>query len=79
MLAHITATLDRHPLSTTTVGAITSLSASAVTALEHLDLLLRVGTGLIGLILGLLSVFIWLRKCRRLRISKRLRNARLAA
>jgi hypothetical protein len=31
------------------------------------------------MLLGLLSLFIWLRKCRRLRTSKRLRRERLAA
>ncbi|HEX8312964.1 MAG TPA: hypothetical protein VF614_16690 [Chthoniobacteraceae bacterium] len=79
MLASLLAVLDRHPLPTTTAGAVASLSATAVTTLEHIDLLLRVGTGAIGMLLGLLSLFIWLRKCRRLRTSKRLRRERLAA
>jgi hypothetical protein len=78
MFSHLLAVLDRHPLPTTTAGAVASLSASAVATLEHLDLLFRVGTGAAGFFLSCVSIAIWLRKRRRMRNAKRLRHARAA-
>lgn len=55
MLDHIIAALNRHPSATGICGAITSLSASVVTSLEHIELVLRIASGAIGCSVGILT------------------------
>jgi fluoride ion exporter CrcB/FEX len=57
--------LDRHPYVTGWIGSLTTLSASVVTALQHLDLFFRVATGALGMTAGLLTVLITWRKWRK--------------
>lgn len=48
--------MQDNPVIAGTVGTLATLSASAVSFLEQLDLLLRVGCGLIGFVIGVLTL-----------------------
>lgn len=57
--------LERHPMTTGLLGTISTLSASAVGFFDGLEVFIRISTGAIGLLVGILTLLILWRKWRK--------------
>lgn len=64
MWDHLLWQLQRNPVATGIVGTASSLSASALSFFQHLDLIIRVAGGLLGLAIAVVTLAIQVRALR---------------